>query len=131
MMLTPTNWSKALIEDVAARIATGLGFPHGGDIEQFASDAMHASIVVDDWRNPVPTGIVHVRGRCDLTIWLSPYSGPWRDRYQIATALGHYFLHAKGGTVPLFVPDDVLSNPVHSRFCAEATWFGSAFLALK
>ena len=127
-MMIPTNWPKSLIEDVAERIATGLGFPLGGDVEQFARNTLRASIVVDDWQNPVPTGIVYVKAKCDLTIWLSPYTGPWRDRVQIATAIGHYFLHSKGGSVPLFVPDSVLHDPVHSRFCAEASWFGAVLM---
>jgi predicted transcriptional regulator len=122
----PTNWSEALIGEVAEKIASKLGFEPGNDIKAFVETKLGGEVKVDDWRDPAPTGMIQVRGPGDFTIWLSPYTGPTRDVFTIAHELGHYFLHSKAGRTPIEVKREGTNREEW-----EANWFAAAFLLPK
>jgi predicted transcriptional regulator len=119
----PTRWTEAQISQVAEQVAKKLGFKPGDDIRKFAEEKLGATIVVDDWRQPAPSGMIEVRGPRNFTIWLSPYTAPLRDVFTIAHELGHYFLHSKIGLHPITVNREG-SNLVEW----EANAFAAAFL---
>lgn len=122
----PIRWPEAQISQVAEQIAQKLGFKPGDDIHEFAEKTLGATIIVDDWRQPTPSGMIDVRGPRDFTIWLSPYTAPLRDVFTIAHELGHYFLHSKMGAERITVNREG-SNLVEW----EANTFAAAFLLPK
>jgi Zn-dependent peptidase ImmA (M78 family) len=68
-------------------------------------------------------GAIEVRKEQEFTIYLSPFTGPLRDRFTIAHELGHYFLHSKVGKKRIRVP-----RAGGGREEWEANWFAAGFL---
>lgn len=118
----PTNRSRSYIENLASDIARKLAFKPGNDL-QAVVDRLGGRIEVHPWDNPEQSGSIEVRGKDDFTVFLSPYTGHFRDRFTIAHELGHYFLHSRLGQHPIRIAREG-SNQAEW----EANWFAAGFL---
>lgn len=121
----PTGRSQEYIDKLASQLAAKLGYKPGADLSDVVS-RLGGSIEVHSWKRPDSSnadGSIEVRGPCDFTIFLSPFTGELRDRFTIAHELGHYFLHAHVGGRRIRI-DNEGDNPAES----EANWFAVGFL---
>lgn len=66
-----------------------------------------------------------VRDQNDFDVLLSAFSGPLRDRYNMAHDLGHYFLHARQGST---TGEFSRGGPKDSLMEWEANWFAASLL---
>lgn len=121
--VTPSGASKAFVEQYADKVRRLLGFEPDGDLFQAVSELGGdvQFLDLDDWAEQ--SGSIFVHGKGDFTIILPNYTSPLRDRFTIAHELGHYFLHAKQGEVPL-----IAARKGSGRAEWEANWFAAALL---
>ena len=118
----PTGRPREYIEGLAGRIAGKLGLEPGDDLEPVV-DRLGGNLLVRPWNQPRVSGSIHVRGPSDFTIFLSPFTGPLRNRFTIAHELGHYFLHSLVGEKPIEI-----NREGNDRTEWEANWFADGFL---
>jgi len=121
--IRPSNLTKARVEEYAGKVVAATSFQIG----------QHPSTVVeilggrlsyqdmDDWIDE--NGSIFVHGQADFDILLPQYTSPKRDRFTVAHELGHYFLHALQGNVPI-----VAYRRGSTRIEWEANWFAAALL---
>jgi predicted transcriptional regulator len=118
----PTGLPRKAVEDIAAKIASRLNFGPGDDLNPIV-EKLGGRIKVRSWREGREDGAIHVEGPGNFTIFLSPYTGPFRDRFTIAHELGHYFLHSLFGEKKIKINREG-SDPTEW----EANWFAGGFL---
>lgn len=118
----PTGLPRQAVEDIASKIAKRLKLAPGEDLSPIVAK-LGGRIKVRSWREGREDGAIHVEGPNDFTIFLSPYTGPFRDRFTIAHELGHYFLHSLFGEKTIKINREG-SDPTEW----EANWFAAGFL---
>ena len=47
--------------------------------------------------------IIEIRGENDFTVYVTIFTGPLRDNWTMAAALGYYFLHIKMNDYPITI----------------------------
>jgi predicted transcriptional regulator len=118
----PTGLPRKTVENLASKIAKRLQLSPGEDLSPIV-EKLGGRIKVRSWREGREDGAIHVEGPGDFTIFLSPYTGPFRDRFTIAHELGHYFLHSLFGEKKIKINREG-SDPTEW----EANWFAAGFL---
>ncbi|HSI84357.1 MAG TPA: ImmA/IrrE family metallo-endopeptidase [Candidatus Methylacidiphilales bacterium] len=116
------GWTKSQVQDFAAKVARGLGYRPGQNLEEIVK-SLGGKIVKGDIFNTQDTGSITVDGPKQFTIYLSPLSSERRSRFTIAHELGHYVIHSRMGRIPVCVPRDGTGQVE-----AEANWFAAGFL---
>ncbi len=117
------NLPKPRVEDYARRVADLFGFKVGGDITEIVV-MLGGTIHYRELDELVgENGSIFVHGALDFDILLPMYTSPNRDRFTIAHELGHYFLHAGQGKVPV-----VAYRSGSTRIEWEANWFAASLL---
>lgn len=118
----PTNQSREDIEALASQIAEKLSLRPGCDLRPVV-ERLGGKLEVHPWDEPEQAGSVEVRGPENFTIYLSPFTGHYRDRFTIAHELGHYFLHSLVGKHHIRI-----AREGSNRAEWEANWFAAGFL---
>ena len=118
----PSGRSKAYIDSLGSTVSEKLEYQAGDDLAPYV-ERLGGEIEVRSWKKPPEDGSIQVRGQGDFTIFLSPYTGPLRDRFTIAHELGHYFLHSLLGKRRIYI-----RREGSNRAEWEANWFAAAFL---
>ena len=117
-----TGRSRSYIEKLASDIARKLGYQAGDNLEEVV-EKLGGEVISRSWKEAPADGSIHVFGEGRFHIFLSPYTGPLRDRFTIAHELGHYFLHSLAGKKPITI------NREGSDLTEwEANWFAAGFL---
>lgn len=119
----PTGRSKDYIGQLAGRIAGKLNLSPGDELTSVVTKQLGGEVEFRSWKTGPTDGSIHVRGPRNFTIFLSPYTGPLRDRFTIAHELGHYFLHSLVGEKPIEI-----NREGSGRVEWEANWFAAGFL---
>lgn len=124
MPATPTNLPKETIEQIAEMFGKQLEIKPAEElirvVKQLGGEVKHQS--ADESQD----GSIDVRKRGDFTIFLSPFTGRFRDRFTVAHELGHYVLHSRLGEEPL-----TINREGSDRAEWEANWFAAALLMPK
>jgi predicted transcriptional regulator len=118
----PTGRSREYIDGLAGRIAGKLGLEPGDDLKPVV-ERLGGKVTVRPWNEPRSDGSIYVHGPEKFEIFLSPFTGPLRDRFTIAHELGHYFLHSLVGQNPIRI-----NREGNDRTEWEANWFAAGFL---
>jgi len=118
----PTLRTRHYIDGLASRIAGKLALTPGEDLTAIVT-RLGGELVLREWHHDRDEGSIKVRSASDFTIYLSPFTGPLRDRFTVAHELGHYFLHSLAGRKPIQV-----IRRGSSAVEWEANWFAAAFL---
>ena len=117
----PSNLPKKTIEEIAELFAKQLsitpGAPLESVVEQLGGQIKHLDVECS------ADGSITVEGEGNFTIFLSPFTGRFRDRFTVAHELGHYVLHSRFGVEPLKV-----AREGNDRAEWEANWFAAALL---
>ncbi|MEX2581150.1 MAG: ImmA/IrrE family metallo-endopeptidase [Verrucomicrobiales bacterium] len=119
----PTGRSQEYIGQLAGRIAGKLDYKAGDELIPIVTERLGGKVEFRSWKEGRVDGAIHVRGPRDFTIFLSPFTGPLRDRFTIAHELGHYFLHSLVGEKPIKI-----NREGSGRVEWEANWFAAGFL---
>ncbi|PKL34920.1 MAG: hypothetical protein CVV45_00655 [Spirochaetae bacterium HGW-Spirochaetae-10] len=122
---SPLSW------DAIAKKAESIYRDHnlnpGFDIEQLIKN-LGGEIVrqdFDEWQKTEDGSIV-VLGPQNFKIYLSAFTGLFRNRFTLAHELGHYFIHSKCGIRPLKA-----ARSGTNKAEGQANWFAGALLMPK
>ena len=120
----PSNLPKKTVEEIAELFAKQLSIIPGAPLEpvvnQLGGHVKHLEVECS------ADGSITVEGKGRFTIFLSPFTGRFRDRFTVAHELGHYVLHSRFGEEPLKV-----AREGNDRAEWEANWFAAALLMPK
>jgi len=119
--IKPCGQSQEYISDLAGRLAEVLGYKPGASLLPLVKN-LGGEIIVKTSSGD-EDGAIDIRKREDFTIFLSPFTGPMRDRFTIAHELGHYFIHSGLGETAMKV-----ARSEGGREEWEANWFAGGFL---
>ena len=119
--LKATNLSRTDIEAYAGKVADAYGFQAGQTDVRDLVKALGGTLAS---ASLAESGYICVRGPGDFVILLPPHTSVHRDTFTIAHELGHYFLHARQGQVPIEAKRDL--TPERAEW--EANWFAAALL---
>jgi hypothetical protein len=118
-----SNLRKAEVEAYAGRVAATFDFgigAHPSTLVEKLGGKIHYQ-EMDAWL--AEAGSIFVHGKWNFDILLPLYTSPVRDRFTIAHELGHYFLHAGQGAVPI-----IAYRQGSTRIEWEANWFAAGLL---
>ena len=120
---TPLGWDYASVAAVAETIASQTGMRTLADFAPLLM-GMGAKIERSEaaaWASPHALSL-RVEGPRDFTVWL-PKEPSGFDRLFLATALGHYLLHAQEGRAPT-----EFGRFDKGQWSLEGLWFGMALV---
>ena len=121
--ISPTNLSQAKVESFAAEVAKSVHFKVGGSITDLVNK-LGGRIQYQEFDEILEeSGSIFVHAKNDFDILLPHYTSPVRDHFTVAHELGHYFLHADQGGIPL-----IAYRSGSTRIEWEANWFAAALL---
>jgi hypothetical protein len=112
-----TNWKKQQIFDFALICSKELNYTVNGDLMKIFKDlGGHLKIVSLDGKGSVDYFVCHRRCKFETVSVL------YTSKFEIAKAIGHYFLHSRIGN-PLVIPMGHTG-----RMEVEGNWFATRFL---
>ena len=124
--IAPANLTQPKIESFAAEVAKCVYFDVGQSVAKLV-DMLGGRIQYQELDEILEeSGSIFVHAKNDFDILLPHYTSPVRDHFTVAHELGHYFLHADQGGVPL-----IAYRSGSTRIEWEANWFAAALLMPK
>ena len=123
----PSNLTKDVVYDLAAKIAAKVNYAPGDDLESVVAK-LGGEIKNQPWAEATEGGSLEVYpGETPaFLIRTSPFAGALRNRFTIAHELGHYFLHSAVGKKRIRA-----TREGTGRIEWEANWFAAGFLMPK
>lgn len=120
----PSNLAKAVVYDLAAKVAAKVGYKPGGSLEEVVK-GLGGEIRNQSWEEATSGGSLEVYPgeKPAFIIRTSPFAGALRNRFTIAHELGHYFLHSDVGAKRIRARREGTD-----RVEWEANWFAAGFL---
>jgi predicted transcriptional regulator len=121
--LEPCNAPKADIEVFAERVRRLTGLTDNRKLPDLIKRLGGRIRAANPFDPSDEDDLIVVNGPNDFEVVVSAFTSTVRDRFTLAHELGHYFLHAQQGQIPLRA-----KRQGSDRAEWEANWFAASFL---